>query len=91
MNVQDQAQKLVATLLDEAKPKLIPAVRSLPELAQLARKDPRYRALAIAGAQNIGGPASEDLEEQLRYLYMHAAEASEEGVVDEVNFCRDLI
>lgn len=70
-------------------------VRSLMQLETLARKDPRYRRLAILGASNLGGPPSEkdDLEGAMRWLRVNASdpEASEDGVIDEVNFCRDLV
>lgn len=70
--------------------KLIPPVRSLGDLARLARTDPRYEKLAMTAASNLGSPALA-LEAALRYLANEAMETDEDGVVGEVNFCRDLV
>lgn len=66
-------------------------IKSLAELRQLAKDNPRYDALAVVASRNLGGP-SESLESALRWLELNAAETgSEFGVVDEVNFVRDLV
>lgn len=44
----------------------------------------------MAAASNLGGPA-DNLESALRHLTNEALETDEEGVVDEINFCRDLV
>lgn len=61
------------------------AVRSLGELARRAEDDPRYRRLALAAAENLGGrPAT--LAAALAWLRLNAQETVDEaGVVDEVN------
>ena len=73
--------------------KKLPKVKSLYELRSLAQTDNRYLALAIAGAQNLGyGGQSIDLNKAMAWLNLNANESgSEKGVVDEVNFCRDLV
>lgn len=70
--------------------KLAP-VRSLGDLRRRAEADPAYRALAIAAARNLGAPAANPtLTAALAWLRLNAEETTEEGVVDEVNFLRDL-
>jgi hypothetical protein len=70
--------------------KLIPPVTSLFDLENKAKADPQYRKLAIAGASNLGG-ACETLEAAMRWLRINADETTEKGVIEEVNFCRDLL
>ena len=73
------------------KNKLIAKVRSIPHLSQLARQDSRYAELAIVSANNLGGNVK-TVDSAIRWLYVNAQDSgSEEGVVDEVNFCRDLV
>ena len=72
------------------KAKRIAKVGSLAELRMLAEGDLRYERLAIVAARNLGGVA-ERLEAAMRWLYLNAQETTEQGVVDEVNFCRDLV
>ena len=74
-----------------AKKVLIPAVKSLAELQMKVRTDPKYRALLLAGSENLGWDGEGDLEGAYQWLLTNAAETTEEGVVDEVNFCRDMI
>lgn len=77
--------------------KLIAKVRSLGELRRLAHDDERYARLALVAASNLGGGinAGADpgvaLAESLRWLETNADETDEDGVIAEVNFCRDLI
>jgi len=70
--------------------KLIPAVRSLHELRSLALKDDRYRKLALVAASNLGGDGKE-LDESMQWLFQNALETDPDMIVDEINFCRDLI
>lgn len=73
------------------KKKLIPKVASLHDLEDKARVDERYRMLAMAASENLGGPCR-TLNDAMQWLHLNANETnSEQGVVDEVNFCRDLI
>jgi hypothetical protein len=65
-------------------------VRSLGSLRTLARTDPKYAALAKLASANLGGP-SEPLDAALRWLDTNANEVGEAGVVDEVNYVRDLV
>ena len=63
-------------------------VTSLADLSTLARQDEAYEHLAIIAARNLGGRAS-TFADALRVLHMNVMETdSEEGVVDEINFCR---
>jgi hypothetical protein len=71
--------------------KLIPKVRSLSQLRQLASTDDRYRRLALVAAANLGGTPTEDLNRAMSWLYTNANETTESGVVAEVNFVRDCI
>ena len=69
---------------------LIARVHSLAELFQLAHTDDKYRQLLMISAQNLGGdPKTVQGAEQ--WLRINAMETSEEGVVEEINFCRDLV
>ncbi len=65
-------------------------VSDLGQLRQLAQSEPRYEALAMSGARNLGGDPR-NLDDAIHWLEMTAAETSEEGVVDEVNFVRDCV
>lgn len=85
--------------------KLIAKVTSLADLRLKATSDVAYMRLAVAGAENLGGrvrpcradalPGDADYEttlgDALRVLSMNANETDEDGVVEEVNFVRDLI
>lgn len=70
--------------------RLLARITSLGDLRQRAKTDERYARLAIVAAQNLGGSAK-DVAGALRWLGTNADETDERGVVNEVNFCRDLI
>ena len=74
------------------KKNLIPKVQSLNELYRLAHSDPRYNKLAMVSASNLGGDIRV-FGDAVMWLNCNAAESplGERGVVDEVNFCRDLV
>jgi|GEM_PF-6489478 len=65
-------------------------IRSLAELRQLAKDDPKYDALAAVASSNLGGPR-ESLQAALNWLETMAKETSEAFVVEEVNFVIDLV
>lgn len=68
-------------------------IHSLFELQQLAKEDPNYDKLAKIAASNLGGPHG-TLQEAMRWLWTNVNEVpelGEQGVVDEVNFCIDLV
>lgn len=66
-------------------------VKSLMELKNLARTNPDYAKLLCLASHNLGGP-KEDIEKCYRWLEINASETnSEDGVVDEVNFCIPLL
>lgn len=73
--------------------KLIPKVETLAELRSKAYTNPQYAKLLCVAASNLGGgPAVRtNLVAAYQWLCQNAAEAGESGVVDEVNYCRDLI
>jgi hypothetical protein len=77
----------------KSKKKLIPKVTCLNELYNLAAKDDKYRQLLLISASNLGGPSSTpDIAYQTLIDNATAGDGcSEEGVIDEVNFCRDLV
>jgi len=66
-------------------------VHSLSELRQLAFQDENYKKLALAAADNLGGNSRGDLNRAMQWLNTNADETDEQGVIDEVNFCRDLV
>lgn len=51
----------------------------------------RYRQLAIVGARNLGGTPGTDWNKAIQWILTNAAETSEDGVVAEINFIRDLV
>lgn len=71
--------------------KLIPAVRSINELHNLALKDPKYYQLAILASSNLGGETTVNLGKAINWLRINADDTDEAGVVGEINFCRDLV
>jgi hypothetical protein len=76
------------------KTKLVPKVRSLFDLRYRSKgqdaEAPRYAQLACLASANLGGPR-EPLDACLRWLDTNAVEVDERSVVDEINFCRDLV
>jgi hypothetical protein len=68
-------------------------ISSLMELRKLASEDERYEKLLHAAAENLGGSSGSSLDVSYRWLLSSASEVEggEDTVVDEVNFCRDLI
>jgi len=69
--------------------KKLAKVRSLWELFDLANQDERYEKLLKSASANLGGPSADDsLDSCKQWLLTNANEISEEGVVEEVNFCR---
>lgn len=76
------------------KKKLIKKVTGLNELYNLAATDDKYRQLLMIGASNLGGPARTPAEAYQTLLNNASGETEgcdEEGVIAEVNFCRDLV
>ena len=69
----------------------IQKVTSLNDLYNRAASDPIYLELAILGARNLGGGNITTLDQARNWLNTNAMETDEAGVVDEVNFCRDLV
>jgi len=73
-------------------------IKTISELANLARTNKYYEQLAIVAASNLGG-GNLSLNEAIDWLKTNAMETnasgevadSESGVVDEINFCRDLV
>lgn len=75
-----------------AKGKLLPRVGSLRELKALAASSERYKQLLLISAKNLGGEFAEgDVDAAYRWLVTNANETDEEGVIGEVNHCRDLV
>jgi hypothetical protein len=72
------------------KPKKLPKVSSLYDLFDKARTDTRYRELLMISANNLGGDCKTE-EQAQSWLRTNAMETDEEGVVGEINFCRDLV
>lgn len=62
-------------------------VTSLQNLRTLAIRNPAYLELALDAARNLGGDPA-NLDEAMKWFYVNAMETdSEDGVVDEINFC----
>ena len=74
------------------KPAPLDPVTSIGNLLTRATTDTRYRQLAMISASNLGG-VCKDLPEAIQWLYCNANDGpmGEQGVVDEINFCRDLV
>jgi len=72
------------------KSKLAP-ITTLMELAYKAARNEKYEELAILAARNLGGDTGRNLQECLDWLEINAMETNEEGVVDEINACIDLL
>jgi hypothetical protein len=69
---------------------LISKVVSIGDLRQRAAKDHRYLQLAMISASNLGVPPK-NLDDAINWLNTNAMETDEDGVVGEINFCRDLV
>jgi len=87
--------KRLTTAVPTKTHKLVP-VSSLGELWRWAQQDDRYDRLMMLTAQNLGWAVptmdTGDLSQRaMRWLRINADETSEEGVVAEVNACRDLV
>lgn len=65
-------------------------IKTINELANLARTNKSYEQLAIVAASNLGG-GNLSLKGAISWLNTNAMETDESGVVDEINFCRDLV
>jgi flavin-binding protein dodecin len=75
----------------KSKKKLIAPVRYLMELKNLAASDENYKKLLLVSSENLGGSSKDSVEAAYQNLINNANETDEEGVVAEVNGCRDLI
>jgi len=70
---------------------MLKPVNSLNELYRLASKDKQYEALMICAAENLGGVVNSPADAR-QVLNNNAMESGDEdSVLDEVNFCRDLV
>ncbi len=74
-----------------AKIKPIKSLANLREFCYHGDHMIEHRKLAGIAARNLGGKDDSSVEDNLRWLNTNAAETSEEGVLDEVNFCLDMI
>lgn len=62
-------------------------VRSLFELGDT----PTLQRLAQLTASNLGWDCEGGHDGAMKWLHLNAAEVGDEAIVDEVNFCRDLL
>lgn len=74
----------------KTKKTLVSKVVSIGDLRQRAAKDQRYLQLAMISARNLGG-SPKNLDDAINWLNTNAMETDEDGVVGEINFCRDLV
>jgi len=65
-------------------------VVSIGDLRRRAATDPLYLQLAMISANNLGG-SPKNLVDAINWLNTNAMETDEDGVVGEINFCRDLV
>jgi hypothetical protein len=73
------------------KKQLVAKVGSIGELRRLSREDLKYRSLAMIAAENLGGGSIDTVEDAFKLLNLLANETTEDGVVAEINACRDLL
>ena len=66
-------------------------VQSLAQLRSMAFRNEAYKRLALTAAENLGGSPNGDLNKAMEWLNINADETDEQGVVEEINFCRDLV
>ena len=57
----------------------------------MAFRNEAYKRLALTAAENLGGSPNGDLNKAMEWLNVNADETDEQGVVEEINFCRDLV
>ena len=69
----------------------IAPVQSLAQLRSMAFRNEAYKRLALTAAENLGGSPNGDLNKAMEWLNVNADETDEQGVVEEINFCRDLV
>jgi len=77
------------------------AIDSIYELQRLCKpgreQSEQYKKLAECAAQNLGMPenwgtkSNNVTDQHIEWLNMNAMETTEEGVVDEINFCLDIV
>jgi len=72
---------------------MCPEISSLADLKDRAATDPQYDALAVVAARNLGASLNCNLADAFLFLNAMAldTELGEEGLVDEINFVRDLV
>lgn len=70
---------------------MIRPISSLGDLHRKALVDPSYLRLAFVAAENLGGAPMNTLDQAMRWLRINAQETTEDGVVDEINHCRDCL
>lgn len=79
----------------KSKKSLLKKVTSIGDLrsrCNIAPDSEKYVKLAIISAKNLGLLFSEPtLNQAIEWLITNASETDEDGVVDEINFCRDLV
>lgn len=77
------------------KKKLLPKIISIGDLRYKCNNDSeheKYASLACIAARNLGLTGSlPTVDQSIRWLETNAMETNEDGVVDEINFCRDLV
>jgi len=69
---------------------LVSKISSINDLYNRAIKDARYLKLALRSASNLGG-SPRTLLQAIDWLKTNAMGTDEQGVVEEINFCRDLV
>ena len=73
---------------------LIPKIISIGDLRYKCKNDPdavKYQILTFLASKNLGGDPTNNLDQAIRWLETNAMETDEDGVVEEINFCRDLV
>jgi len=73
------------------KLKKVKTISELSYLCNNGKLKEQYTKLAAVSAQNLGGRSTASISENIQWLSTNAMETSEDGVVDEINFCLDLV
>jgi len=74
-----------------AKMNKVKSIGDLEHKCNNGDQQEQYTKLAKCAAENLGSNYPDTTENHFKWLYMNAMETSEEGVVDEINFCLDLV
>lgn len=72
---------------------MIPPISSIAQLQALAKKNPKYKELAILSSLELGNRPddTQNLDEAIAFLKNNAKCNSEEALVEDINAIRDKL